>query len=160
MASVSISCPASCSATDGVVRNGKSPPDAAHLRRGALTRITWGQSTGGGWGVPGRIGRWPQHDFTSWGRGRKKPQAAVRLTSRKCHSRVSDVIVCAEMDERWGRGGGAKRARWLFYALRLGGLCELVRWGGGALGRLCEGAGTFDVVKYGCKYAGCMRPFA
>ena len=38
MASVSISCP-SCSATDGVVRNGKAPPDISAIS--AHCRKTW-----------------------------------------------------------------------------------------------------------------------
>ena len=39
MASVSISCP-SCSATDGVVRNGKAPPDISAIS--ALTAVKHG----------------------------------------------------------------------------------------------------------------------
>ncbi len=91
MASVSISCP-SCSATDGVVRNGKST--AGHQR------------------YPGNsphYGRWPQHDFTSL--KKLRPQS---VTSRIQPG--SDVIVCAEMDEQWGYVGDKSRQRWLFYA--------------------------------------------
>ncbi len=75
MASVSISCP-SCSATDGVVRNGKST--AGHQP-----------------GNSPHYGRWPQHDFTSL--KKLRPQS---VTSRIQPG--SDVIVCAEMDEQWG----------------------------------------------------------
>ncbi len=94
MASVSISCP-SCSATDGVVRNGKST--AGHQR------YLW---------MPGNrphYGRWPQHDFPPF--KKLRPQS---VTSRIQPG--SDVIVCAEMDEQWGYVGAKSRQRWLFYA--------------------------------------------
>ncbi len=97
MASVSISCP-SCSATDGVVRNGKST--AGH-QRGHEWRWMPGNSP--------HYGRWPQHDFTSL--KKLRPQS---VTSRIQPG--SDVIVCAEMGEQWGYVGAKSRQRWLFYA--------------------------------------------
>ncbi|MCS1956528.1 IS1-like element transposase [Escherichia coli] len=83
MASVSISCP-SCSATDGVVRNGKSTAGhqrylCSHCRKTWQLQFTYTASQPGThqkiidmyhewrW-MPGNCphyGRWPQHDFTS-----------------------------------------------------------------------------------------------
>ncbi len=81
MASVSISCP-SCSATDGVVRNGKSTAGhqrylCSHCRKTWQLQFTYTASQPGThqkiidmamrW-MPGNsphYGRWPQHDFTS-----------------------------------------------------------------------------------------------
>ncbi len=91
MASVSISCP-SCSATDGVVRNGKST--AGHQRYlCSHCRKTW------------------QLQFTYTSLKKLRPQS---VTSRIQPG--SDVIVCAEMDEQWGYVGAKSRQRWLFYA--------------------------------------------
>ncbi len=86
----------SCSATEGVVRNGKST--AGHQRYlCSHCRKTW------------QHGRWPQHGFTSL--KKLRPQS---VTSRIQPD--SDVIVCAEMDEQWGYVGAKSRQRWLFYA--------------------------------------------
>ncbi len=74
MASISITCP-SCSATEGVVRNGKST--AGHQRYlCSHCRKTW------------------QLQFTT-----------PPLRPQSVNSRIqpgSDVIVCAEIDEQWG----------------------------------------------------------
>ncbi len=127
MASVSISCP-SCSATDGVVRNGKSTAGhqrylCSHCRKTWQLQFTYTASQPGThqkiidmthewrW-MPGNrphYGRWPQHDFTSL--KKLRPQS---VTSRIQPG--SDVIVCAEMDEQWGYVGAKSRQRWLFYA--------------------------------------------
>ncbi len=101
MASVSISCP-SCSATEGVVRNGKSTAGhqrylCSHCRKTWQLQFTYTD------------GRWPQHGFTSL--KKLRPQS---VTSRIQPG--SDVIVCAEMDEQWGYVGAKSRQRWLFYA--------------------------------------------
>ncbi len=127
MASVSISCP-SCSATDGVVRNGKSTAGhqrylCSHCRKTWQLQFTYTASQPGthqkiidNWyewrWMPGNCphyGRWPQHDFTSL--KKLRPQS---VTSRIQPG--SDVIVCAEMDEQWGYVGAKSRQRWLFYA--------------------------------------------
>ncbi len=84
MASISISCP-SCSATEGVVRNGKSTAGhqrylCSHCRKTWQLQFTYTASQPGThqkiidmamnewcW-MPGNrphYGRWPQHDFTS-----------------------------------------------------------------------------------------------
>ena len=79
MASVSISCP-SCSATDGVVRNGKSTAGhqrylCSHCRKTWQLQFTYTASQPGThqkiidmswrWMLGNRphYGRWPQHDF-------------------------------------------------------------------------------------------------
>ncbi len=93
MASVSISCP-SRSATDGVVRNGKST--AGHQRYLYGHEWRW---------MPGNsphYGRWPQHDFTSL--KKLRPQS---VTSRIQPG--SDVIVCAEtagITAQWSASSG------------------------------------------------------
>ncbi len=115
MASVYISCP-SCSATDGVVRNGKSTAGhqrylCSHCRKTWQLQFTYTASQPG---THQKIidmyeWRWPQHDFTSL--KKLRPQSAT--------SRIqpgSDIIVCAEMDEQWGYVGAKSRQRWLFYA--------------------------------------------
>ncbi|WP_433915320.1 IS1 family transposase [Klebsiella michiganensis] len=127
MASVSISCP-SCSATDGVVRNGKSTAGhqrylCSHCRKTWQLQFTYTASQPGThqkkliyahewrW-MPGNrphYGRWPQHDFPPF--KKLRPQS---VTSRIQPG--SDVIVCAEMDEQWGYVGAKSRQRWLFYA--------------------------------------------
>ncbi|WP_175285309.1 IS1 family transposase [Klebsiella pneumoniae] len=87
MASISITCP-SCSATEGVVRNGKST--AGHQRYlCSHCRKTW------------------QLQFT---------YTASQPAVGKLTQPGSDVIVCAEMDEQWGYVGAKSRQRWLFYA--------------------------------------------
>ncbi|MBW9505512.1 IS1 family transposase, partial [Escherichia coli] len=89
----------SCSATDGVVRNGKST--AGHQRYlCSHCRKTW------------------QLQFTYTasqpGTHQKIIDMAMNVTSRIQPG--SDVIVCAEMDEQWGYVGAKSRQRWLFYA--------------------------------------------
>ncbi|RXA16497.1 IS1 family transposase, partial [Escherichia coli] len=80
-------CP-SCSATDGVVRNGKSTAGhqrylCSHCRKTWQLQFTYTAS---------------QHDFTSL--KKLRPQS---VTSRIQPG--SDVIVCAEMDEQRGYVG-------------------------------------------------------
>ncbi|MEB8120501.1 IS1 family transposase, partial [Escherichia coli] len=80
-------CP-SCSATDGVVRNGKSTAGhqrylCSHCRKTWQLQFTYTAS---------------QHGFTSL--KKLRPQS---VTSRIQPG--SDVIVCAEMDEQWGYVG-------------------------------------------------------
>ncbi len=106
MASISIRCP-SCSATEGVVRNGKSTAGhqrylCSHCRKTWQLQFTYTASQP-------HYGRWPQHGFTSL--KKLRPQS---VTSRIQPG--SDVIVCAEMDEQWGYVGAKSRQRWLFYA--------------------------------------------
>ncbi|MGU4896962.1 IS1 family transposase, partial [Escherichia coli] len=99
MASISISCP-SCSATEGVVRNGKSTAGhqrylCSHCRKTWQLQFTYTASQPGThqkikwcW-MPGNrphYGRWPQHDFTSL--KKLRPQS---VTSRIQPG--SDVIV-------------------------------------------------------------------
>ncbi len=106
MASVSISCP-SCSATDGVVRNGKST--AGHQRYlCSHCRKTW------------------QLQFTYTasqpGTHQKIIDMAMNGVGCRATARIMGVglntifIVCAEMDEQWGYVGAKSRQRWLFYA--------------------------------------------
>ncbi|WP_270489135.1 IS1 family transposase, partial [Klebsiella variicola] len=103
MASISIRCP-SCSATEGVVRNGKST--AGHQRYlCSHCRKTW------------------QLQFTYTasqpGTHQKIIDMAMNGRPQSVTSRIqpgSDVIVCAEMDEQWGYVGAKSRQRWLFYA--------------------------------------------
>lgn len=85
MASISISCP-SCSATEGVVRNGKST--AGHQRLTAVKHGSYSSLT--------------------------PPLRPQSVNSRIQPG--SDVIVYAEMDEQWGYVGAKSRQRWLFYA--------------------------------------------
>ncbi|MGP6332494.1 IS1 family transposase, partial [Escherichia coli] len=91
MASVSISCP-SCSATDGVVRNGKST--AGHQRYlCSHCRKTW------------------QLQFTY--------TASQPGTHQKIIDMAMNGVGCratARMDEQWGYVGAKSRQRWLFYA--------------------------------------------
>ncbi|WP_310563688.1 IS1 family transposase [Klebsiella pneumoniae] len=101
MASISIRCP-SCSATEGVVRNGKSTAGhqrylCSHCRKTWQLQFTYTASQPG------------THQFTSL--KKLRPQS---VTSRIQPG--SDVIVCAEMDEQWGYVGAKSRQRWLFYA--------------------------------------------
>ena len=126
MAYISISCP-SCSATEGVVRNGKSTAGhqrylCSHCRKTWQLQFTYTLSArytpenylyGHEWRRMSRqcthYGRWPQHDFTT----------LKKLRPQSVNSRIqpgSDVIVCAEMDEQWGYVGAKSRQRWLFYA--------------------------------------------
>ncbi|WP_270376593.1 IS1 family transposase [Escherichia coli] len=107
MASVSISCP-SCSATDGVVRNGKSTAGhqrylCSHCRKTWQLQFTYTASQPG---THQKI-----IDMAMNGLKKLRPQS---VTSRIQPG--SDVIVCAEMDEQWGYVGAKSRQRWLFYA--------------------------------------------
>ncbi|WP_213055903.1 IS1 family transposase, partial [Escherichia coli] len=106
MASVSISCP-SCSATDGVVRNGKST--AGHQRYlCSHCRKTWQL----------------QFTYTASQPGTHQKIIDMAMNGVGCRATArimgvglnSDVIVCAEMDEQWGYVGAKSRQRWLFYA--------------------------------------------
>ncbi len=114
MASVSISCP-SCSATDGVVRNGKSTAGhqrylCSHCRKTWQLQFTYTASQPGTHQkIIDMAMNGVQHDFTSL--KKLRPQS---VTSRIQPG--SDVIVCAEMDEQWGYVGAKSRQRWLFYA--------------------------------------------
>ena len=125
MASISIRCP-SCSATEGVVRNGKSTAGHAislsliavkHSKLQFTYRFSTGTHqkiidmamNGVGCRATAHYGRWPQIRFTSL--KKLRPQS---VTSRIQPG--SDVIVCAEMDEQWGYVGAKSRQRWLFYA--------------------------------------------
>ncbi|WP_434409320.1 IS1 family transposase [Shigella sonnei] len=120
MASVSISCP-SCSATDGVVRNGKST--AGHQRYlCSHCRKTWQLQPGTHQKII---------DMAMNGVGCRATARIMgvglntilrhfkKLRPQSVTSRIqpgSDVIVCAEMDEQWGYVGAKSRQRWLFYA--------------------------------------------
>ncbi|HGE5249729.1 TPA: IS1-like element IS1A family transposase [Escherichia coli] len=127
MASVSISCP-SCSATDGVVRNGKST--AGHQRYlCSHCRKTWQLQfiyTASQPGTHQKI-----IDMAMNGVGCRATARIMgvglntilrhfkKLRPQSVTSRIqpgSDVIVCAEMDEQWGYVGAKSRQRWLFYA--------------------------------------------
>ncbi len=98
MASVSISCP-SCSATDGVVRNGahphtpdiRPPPGLVHLHRFSPERP-----------LPPLQSRRPPPPFTSL------PPPPPGSNRHDCSA--------LEMDEQWGYVGAKSRQRWLFYA--------------------------------------------
>ncbi|WP_349251317.1 IS1 family transposase [Escherichia coli] len=113
MASVSISCP-SCSATDGVVRNGKSTAGhqrylCSHCRKTWQLQFTMAMN-GVGCRASARI----------MGVGLNTVlRHFKKLRPQSVTSRIqpgSDVIVCAEMDEQWGYVGAKSRQRWLFYA--------------------------------------------
>ncbi|HGS6821082.1 TPA: IS1 family transposase [Klebsiella pneumoniae] len=123
MASISISCP-SCSATEGVVRNGKST--AGHQRylcshcRKTFTYTASQPSThqkiidmamnGVGCRASARIMGVGLNTIL---------RHFKKLRPQSVNSRIqpgSDVIVCVEMDEQWGYVGAKSRKRWLFYA--------------------------------------------
>ncbi|MGG7387102.1 IS1-like element IS1A family transposase, partial [Escherichia coli] len=127
MASVSISCP-SCSATDGVVRNGKSTAGhqrylCSHCRKTWQLQFTYTASHPG---THQKI-----IDMAMNGVGCRATARIMgvglntilrhfkKLRPQSVTSRIqpgSDVIVCAEMDEQWGYVGAKSRQRWLFYA--------------------------------------------
>ncbi|WP_252859641.1 IS1-like element IS1A family transposase [Shigella sonnei] len=127
MASVSISCP-SCSATDGVVRNGKSTAGhqrylCSHCRKtwqlqfaytasqpGTHQKIIYMAMNGVGCRATARIMGVGLNTILRHFK-KLRPQS---VTSRIQPG--SDVIVCAEMDEQWGYVGAKSRQRWLFYA--------------------------------------------
>ena len=119
MASVSISCP-SCSATDGVVRNGKSTAGhqrylCSHCRKTWQLQFTYTASQPGthqkiidmamngvGCRATARI----------MGVGLNTILRHLKLRPQSVTSRIqpgSDVIVCAEMDEQWGYVGAKSR---------------------------------------------------
>ncbi|WP_250668962.1 IS1 family transposase [Escherichia coli] len=130
MASVSISCP-SCSATDGVVRNGKSTAGhqrylCSHCRKTWQLQFTYTASQPG---THQKI-----IDMAMNGVGCRATARIMgvglntifrhfkKLRPQSVTSRIqpgSDVIVCAEMDEQWGYVGAKSRQRWLFYAVEL-----------------------------------------
>ncbi|WP_242450472.1 IS1 family transposase [Klebsiella quasipneumoniae] len=122
MASVSVCCP-SCSATEGVMRNGKST--AGHQRYlCSHCRKTW-QLTFTYRSQPGthqKILIWHEGvgAASTYGRGLNTIlRHFKKLRPQSVTSRIqpgSDVIVCAEMDEQWGYVGAKSRQRWLFYA--------------------------------------------
>ncbi|MCQ1911875.1 IS1 family transposase [Escherichia coli] len=127
MASVSISCP-SCSATEGVVRNGKSTAGhqrylCSHCRKTWQLQFTYTVSQPG---THQKI-----IDMAMNGVGCRATARIMgvglntvlrhfkKLRPQSVTSRIqpgSDVIVCAEMDEQWGYVGAKSRQRWLFYA--------------------------------------------
>ncbi|HFU9230040.1 TPA: IS1 family transposase [Escherichia coli] len=127
MASVSISCP-SCSATEGVVRNGKSTAGhqrylCSHCRKTWQLQFTYTVSQPG---THQKI-----IDMAMNGVGCRASARIMgvglntilrhfkKLRPQSVNSRIqpgSDVIVCAEMDEQWGYVGAKSRQRWLFYA--------------------------------------------
>ncbi|WP_237160581.1 IS1-like element IS1SD family transposase [Shigella dysenteriae] len=127
MASVSISCP-SCSATDGVVRNGKSTAGhqrylCSHCRKTWQLQFTYTASR------PGTHQKIIDMAMNGVGCRATARIMGVSLNTILRHfkklrpqsvtSRIqpgSDVIVCAEMDEQWGYVGAKSRQRWLFYA--------------------------------------------
>ncbi|WP_407241167.1 IS1 family transposase [Escherichia coli] len=113
MASVSISCP-SCSATDGVVRNGKSTAGhqrylCSHCRKTWQLQFTYTASQPGthqkiidmamngvGCRATARIMGVGLNTILR----HLKTQAAVGNLAHTAGR--ADVIVCAEMDEQWG----------------------------------------------------------
>ncbi|EOM2671327.1 IS1 family transposase [Escherichia coli] len=127
MASISIRCP-SCSATEGVVRNGKST--AGHqrylcspCRKTCQLQFTYTASQ------PGKHQKIIDMAMNGVGCRASARIMGVGLNTVLRHfkklrpqsvtSRIqpgSDVIVCAEMDEQWGYVGAKSRQRWLFYA--------------------------------------------
>ncbi|MET5897139.1 IS1 family transposase [Klebsiella pneumoniae] len=134
MASISISCP-SCSATEGVVRNGKSTAGhqrylCSHCRKTWQLQFTYTASQPGtqkiidmamngvGCRATARIMGVGLNTILR----RHKNSRPQSVTSRIQPG--SDVIVCAEMDEQWGYVGAKSRQRWLFYAY--GRMCRTV----------------------------------
>ncbi|MDK1848819.1 MULTISPECIES: IS1 family transposase [Klebsiella] len=127
MASVSVCCP-SCSATQGVVRNGKST--AGHQRYlCSHCRKTWQLTFTYTASQPGTHQK--IIDMAMNGVGCRATARIMgiglntifrhfkKLRPQSVTSRIqpgSDVIVCAEMDEQWGYVGAKSRQRWLFYA--------------------------------------------
>ncbi|HGY0043679.1 TPA: IS1 family transposase [Klebsiella pneumoniae] len=127
MASISIRCP-SCSATEGVARNGKSTARhqrylCSHCRKTWQLQFTY---------IASQTGTHQKIiDMAMNGVG-CRPTARImgvglntvlrhfkKLRPQSVTSRIqpgSDVIVCAEMDEQWGYVGAKSRQRWLFYA--------------------------------------------
>ncbi|WP_407227443.1 IS1 family transposase [Escherichia coli] len=126
MASISIRCP-SCSATEGVVRNGKSTAGhqrylCSHCRKTWQLQFTYTASQPGTHqkiidmainGVGCRASARIMGVGLNTVLRHLKTQAAV---GNLAHTTGSDVIVCAEMDEQWGYVGAKSRQRWLFYA--------------------------------------------
>ncbi|MCS5818603.1 IS1 family transposase [Klebsiella pneumoniae subsp. pneumoniae] len=127
MASVSVCCP-SCSATEGVMRNGKST--AGHQRYlCSHCRKTWQLTFTYAASLPGTHQKIIDMAMNGVGCRATARLMGVGLNTILRHfkklrpqsvtSRIqpgSDVIVCAEMDEQWGYVGAKSRQRWLFYA--------------------------------------------
>ncbi|MDC7015559.1 IS1 family transposase [Escherichia coli] len=127
MASISISCP-SCSATEGMVRNGKST--ARHQRyRCSHCRKTWQLQFTYTASLPGTHQK--IIDMAMNGVGCRASACIMgvglntilrhfkKLRPQSVTSRIqpgSDVIVCAEMDEQWCYVGAKSPQSWLFYA--------------------------------------------
>ncbi|WP_270355401.1 IS1 family transposase, partial [Escherichia coli] len=119
MASISISCP-SCSATEGVVRNGKSTAGhqrylCSHCRKTWQLQFTYTASQ------PGTHQKIIDMAMNGVGCRATARIMGVGLNTILRHLKNSgrpgsDVIVCAEMDEQWGYVGAKSRQRWLFYA--------------------------------------------
>ncbi len=126
MASISIRCP-SCSATEGVVRNGKSTAGhqrylCSHCRKTWQLQFTYTASQPGTHqkiidmamnGVGCRASARIMGVGLNTVLRHLKTQAAV---GNLAHTTGQYVIVCAEMDEQWGYVGAKSRQRWLFYA--------------------------------------------
>ncbi|MDU6132969.1 MAG: IS1 family transposase, partial [Klebsiella pneumoniae] len=120
-------CP-SCSATEGVMRNGKST--AGHQRYlCSHCRKTWQLTFTYAASQPGTHQKIIDMAMNGVGCRATARLMGVGLNTILRHfkklrpqsvtSRIqpgSDVIVCAEMDEQWGYVGAKSRQRWLFYA--------------------------------------------
>ncbi|WP_407260920.1 IS1 family transposase [Klebsiella pneumoniae] len=126
MASVSVCCP-SCSATEGVMRNGKST--AGHQRYlCSHCRKTWQLTFTYAASQPGTHQKIIDMAMNGVGCRATARLMGVGLNTILRHLKTqaavsnlpdtagSDVIVCAEMDEQWGYVGAKSRQRWLFYA--------------------------------------------
>ncbi|WP_407245925.1 IS1 family transposase [Klebsiella pneumoniae] len=126
MASVSVCCP-SCSATEGVMRNGKST--ARHQRYlCSHCRKTWQLTFTYAASQPGTHQKIIDMAMNGVGCRATARLMGVGLNTILRHLKTqaavsnlriqpgSDVIVCAEMDEQWGYVGAKSRQRWLFYA--------------------------------------------
>ncbi|MDK1800950.1 MULTISPECIES: IS1 family transposase, partial [Klebsiella] len=123
MAYIFISCP-SCSATEGVVRNGKSTAGhqrylCSHCRKTWQLQFTYTASQ------PGTHQKIIDMAMNGVGCRASARIMGVGLNTILRHFKKlrpqsvqpgSDVIVCAEMDEQWGYVGAKSRQRWLFYA--------------------------------------------
>ncbi|WP_252861775.1 IS1 family transposase, partial [Shigella sonnei] len=120
MASVSISCP-SCSATDGVVRNGKSTAGhqrylCSHCRKTWQLQFTYTASQPG---THQKIidmamnGVGCRATARLMGVGLNTILRHLKNSGRsrypRAYSRASDVLVFAEMDAQWGHVGAKPR---------------------------------------------------
>ncbi|WP_447418388.1 IS1 family transposase, partial [Escherichia coli] len=115
MASVSISCP-SCSATDGVVRNGKSTAGhqrylCSHCRKTWQLQFTYTASQ------PGTHQKIIDMAMNGVGCRATARIMGVGLNTIFRHLKNSGRSRSpARMDEQWGYVGAKSRQRWLFYA--------------------------------------------